>query len=70
MFESYRKLQEFERQYSSTETLPVEKKLALLDGMLRQAQLMRPEIYADAHYGLEQKVAFVKILHSVRGTSR
>ena len=70
MFESYQKLERFNQDYLSHHDLSIEQKLAILDGMLKHARLLRKDIFADPYSGINEKIAFIKLLHGISGTSR
>ncbi len=64
MFQSYQKLNEFEKNNSGLNELSIEQKLSILNGMVKQARLMRPDIFSDPFHGMQEKIEFIKLLHS------
>ncbi|MDZ4846180.1 MAG: hypothetical protein SH857_11595 [Chitinophagales bacterium] len=70
MFQSYQLLSEFERQNPNIAQLSVEQKLSILDGMVQYAFKLRPDIFTDDFAGMQEKIDFIKLLHSVQRAAR
>ncbi len=70
MFQSYQAFGEFERKNPNAGELSIEQKLSILDGMVKHAALLRPDIFADEFFGITEKIEFIKLLHSVQRPAR
>ena len=70
MFQAYHALGEFERKNPNPGKLSLEQKLSILDGMVKYAFELRPDIFADDFAGMQEKIDFTKLLHSVQRAAR
>lgn len=66
MFQSYHYLNEFENQYLQNTDLSLEQKFSILDGMVKYALQVKPDIFNDVYSGIQEKVDFVKLFQSVQ----